>query len=150
MTYRKLSFYEPDKKAISVGDVIRITRNDKNLDLANGDWFKVSTVTNTQITISNQHRSITLEVKKPLHLDYAYASTVHSSQGLTADRVLIDAHTHSRTTTKDVFYVALLRARFEAKIYTNDKDSLPVAISKNSLKHVALDLMKKNMFAFNQ
>jgi hypothetical protein len=47
----------------------------------------------------------------PLHLDRAYATTVHSSQGLTAERVLVDASTRSRTTTKDVFYVAISRAQ---------------------------------------
>ncbi|KXJ99365.1 MAG: hypothetical protein UZ19_OD1000432, partial [Parcubacteria bacterium OLB19] len=33
MTYRKLSVYEPDRKELSAGDFVRITRNDKDLDL---------------------------------------------------------------------------------------------------------------------
>jgi len=76
-------------------------------------------------------------------MDYAYATTVHSSQGLTADRVLIDAHAQSRTTAKDVFYVAVSRARFEAIVYTNNKDVLPNAITRNNLKFAALDLSGK-------
>ena len=44
MTHRKLSVYEPDKKELSSGDVIRITRNDKDLDIANGDRFKIASV----------------------------------------------------------------------------------------------------------
>ncbi|RUR12571.1 conjugative transfer relaxase/helicase family protein [Legionella septentrionalis] len=143
MTYRKLSVYEPDRKELSAGDFVRITRNDKDLDLANGDRFKISSVAEDQITLSNGLRSVALDSKQPLHLDYAYATTVHSRQGLTADRVLIDAHAQSRTTAKDVFYVAFSRARFVAKIYTNDRDSLPIAISKNNGKLAALDLVRE-------
>ncbi len=51
---------------------------------------------------------------KPLHLDHAYDTTVHASQGTTAERVLIDAATRSRTTSKDVYYVAISRGRQEA------------------------------------
>ncbi|HAT9646616.1 TPA: conjugative relaxase [Legionella pneumophila subsp. pneumophila] len=142
MTYRKLSVYEPDRKELSAGDFVRITRNDKDLDLANGDRFKIASVAEDQVILSNGLRSLTLDSKQPLHLDYAYTTTVHSSQGLTADRVLIDIHAQSRTTAKDVFYVALSRARFEAKIYTNDKNNLPSAISRNYGKLAALDLTR--------
>jgi conjugative relaxase-like TrwC/TraI family protein len=145
MTYGKLSVYEPDKKELSAGDFVRITRNDKELDLANGDRFKVSSVMPDEITLENGSREIKLNPKQALHLDYAYATTVHSSQGLTADRVLIDAQAQSRTTAKDVFYVALSRARFEAKIYTNDKANLPNAVSRESLKFTALNLLREKI-----
>jgi conjugative relaxase-like TrwC/TraI family protein len=140
MTYRKLSVYEPDRKELSVGDVVRVTRNDKNLDIANGDRFKIASISPQQISITNGSRTVKLDSQDPLHLDYAYASTVHSSQGLTADRVLIDAHVQSRTTAKDVFYVALSRARFETRAYTNNVSLLPKAISRNNMKLAALEL----------
>ena len=146
MTYRKLSFYEPDKKELSIDDMVRITRNDKDLDIANGDRFKIASVTADEITITNGPRTVSIDPKQPLHLDYAYATTVHSSQGLTADRVFIDAHTQSRTTAKDVFYVALSRARFEAKIYTNDKAALPTAVVRDNMKFTALSLIREKNF----
>ena len=146
MTYRKLSVYEPDKKELSPGDLIRITRNDKDLDVANGDRFKVASVSSQQITLTNGERSMTLDPTSPLHIDYAYATTVHSSQGLTADRVLIDAHAQSRTTAKDVFYVAISRARFEARVYTDDRANLPVAIARENEKFAALDLVRGDKF----
>jgi ATP-dependent exoDNAse (exonuclease V) alpha subunit len=111
-----------------------------------GDRFKVVSVAPNQITIENQHRTVKLNPKRSLHLDYSYATTVHSSQGLTADRVLIDVHAQSRTTAKDVFYVALSRARIDAKIYTNDRTSLPLAISRNNSKFAALDLRRVRLF----
>lgn len=140
MSHRKLSVYEPDSKELSVGDVIRVTRNNKDLDIANGDRFKIVSVLSHQISITNGQRTVHLTSKEPLHLDYAYATTVHSSQGLTADRVLIDAHAQSKTTAKDVFYVALSRARFEARVYTNDVSFLPKTISRNNMKLAALEL----------
>lgn len=146
MTYRKLSVYEPDRKELSPGDMVRITRNDKELDLANGDRFKIAAVAPNQITIENKQRTVKLDPKRSLHLDYAYATTVHSSQGITADRVLIDAHAQSRTTAKDVFYVALSRARFEAKIYTNDRSNLPLAIGRANIKLAALDVVRGGLF----
>lgn len=143
MTHRKLSVYEADKKELSSGDVVRITRNNKDLDIANGDRFKIASVSHNQIIITNDQRTLTLDLKQPLHMDYGYTTTVHSSQGLTADRVLIDVHAQSRTTAKDAFYVALSRARFETKIYTNDKNNLPISINRSNTKFAALDLVKK-------
>lgn len=146
MTYRKLSVYEPDRKELSTGDVVRITRNDKDLDVANGDHFKVAEISSDQVTLTNDERTITLDSNQPLHLDYAYATTVHSSQGLTADRVFIDVHAQSRTTAKDVFYVAVSRARMDAKIYTNDRASLPFAIGRDNKKFAALDMIQRRTF----
>ena len=120
------------------------TRNDKDLDVANGDRFKVASVSPQQLMLTKGQRTITLDPTSPLHIDYAYAITVHSSQGLTADRVLNDAHAQSRTTAKDVFYVAISRARFEARVYTDDRAGLPVAIGRESGKFSAIDLRQKD------
>ncbi len=78
-------------------------------------------------------------------MDYGYATTVHSSQGLTADRVLIDAHAQSHTTAKDIFYVALSRARIESKIYTNDRKNIHFSISRDNTKFSALDFVKREI-----
>jgi ATP-dependent exoDNAse (exonuclease V) alpha subunit len=85
---------------------------------------------------------VELPTDRPLHLDHAYATTVHSSQGLTADRVLIDASTRSRTTSKDAFYVAISRAQHEAHVYTDDRTKLPSAVEREHRKHVAMELQR--------
>ncbi|MDH2436830.1 AAA family ATPase [Pokkaliibacter sp. MBI-7] len=142
-THRKLSVYEPERAELAPGDVVRVTRNDKDLDLANGDRFKVAAVEPGKVTLASDTRKVELTTERPLHLDHAYATTVHSSQGLTADRVMIDAHAESRTTAKDVYYVAISRARFEARIYTNDVKKLPPAIARENTKHAALDVARE-------
>ncbi|HDQ4405518.1 TPA: conjugative relaxase [Pseudomonas aeruginosa] len=143
MQHTKLSVYQAERAELAPGDKVRITRNDAALDLANGDRFTVEAVTKDAVTLRSEHRSIVLSTDKPLHLDHAYATTVHSSQGLTADRVLIDADSKSKTTAKDVYYVAISRARFDARIYTDDIAALPRAISRENVKHAALDLSYK-------
>lgn len=143
-TNRKLSVYLPEHTELATGDRVRITRNDAALDLANGDRATVRAVSAERITIAlDDQRLIELPADKALHFDLAYATTVHSSQGTTAERVLIDATTKSRTTTKDVYYVAISRARNEARIYTDDLRALPAAISRENVKHSALDLVRE-------
>ena len=72
--------------------------------------------------------------------NYGYAATAHSSQGATVDRVMVDIDTKSRSTNDAAYYVEISRARFEAKIYTNDRTKLPEAVQRNSEKSAALDV----------
>jgi ATP-dependent exoDNAse (exonuclease V) alpha subunit len=140
MTCRKLCVYEPERAELAAGDRVRITRNDAARDLANGDRFTVAAVSATAIILTDGRRQVELPADRPLHVDHAYATTVHSSQGLTADRVLIDASTRSRTTSKDVFYVAISRAQHEARVYTDDRAKLPFTVERERRKHAAMDL----------
>jgi hypothetical protein len=143
MTHRRLSVYEPERAELAPGDRVRITRNDAALDLANGDRFTVAAVTPATVTLDDGRRRVELPADRPLHLDHAYATTIHSSQGTTADRVLINAATKSRTTAKDVYYVAISRAQHEARIYTDDLGKLSIAVERERPKHAALDLERR-------
>jgi len=69
-------------------------------------------------------------VKNP-HLDHGYAVTSHSSQGQTADRVLI--HADTELGAKDLLnnrmaYVAVSRGAYDAQIFTNDLEKLEAAL----------------------
>jgi conjugative relaxase-like TrwC/TraI family protein len=143
MTCRKLSVYELERAELAAGDRVRITRNDAALDLANGDRFTVAAVGERSVTLADGRRTVELPTDRPLHLDHAYATTVHASQGTTAERVLIDASTRSRTTSQEVYYVAISRAERDARIYTDDLARLPAAIAREHAKHAALDLERR-------
>jgi conjugative relaxase-like TrwC/TraI family protein len=140
---RKLSVYELERAELAVGDRVRVTRNDAALDLANGDRFTVAAVGERSVTLADGRRTVELPTDRPVHLDHAYATTIHASQGTTAERVLIDASTRSRTTSQDVYYVAISRAAREARIYTDDLSRLPAAVSREHQKHAALDLERR-------
>ncbi|SEK05341.1 MobF family relaxase [Achromobacter sp. NFACC18-2] len=137
----KLSVYEPVQAELSAGDWVRITRNNAKLDLVNGGRFEVLAVTPTTVTIGSGGRRLTLDAAtEPLHLDRAYATTSHSAQGLTCDRALINAESFSRTTQRDVYYVAISRARHQTEIYTNDASKLAGIVDRLEEKTAALDI----------
>lgn len=136
----KLSVYQEHHSELSPGDWVRITRNDAALDLVNGQRLQVISVSNDQVTLKAGNRRIELPAAKPLHLDHAYATTAHSAQGLTCDRVLYNAESHSRTTAQDTYYVSISRERHSVKVFTNDETMLPKAASTERPKGLALDL----------
>lgn len=145
--FNRLSVYEPERKELAVGDRVRITRNDAGLDVANGDRFTVKAATAAEIVLNDGKRDLRLPADKPMHLDYAYASTVHSAQGLTSKNVLYEANSHSPTTSREVFYVAISRARERALIYTNDASKLPEAVARPTQKHAAQELVRERQAA---
>ncbi len=137
----KLSVYQPVEAELSAGDWVRVTRNDAKLDLVNGGRFEVLAVTPTTVTIGGGGRRLTLDAAGgPLHLDRAYATTSHSAQGLTCDRAFINAESYSRTTQRDVYYVAISRARHQAEIYTDNASKLASVVDRLEEKTAALNI----------
>lgn len=143
-SHTQLSVYEKTGSEFAAGDWARITRNDPALDVSNGDRVRVLEVSADRITLENEKgRRIDLDGRHPLHLEHAYASTVHGAQGLSTDRMMMDLNTRSLTTGKDLYYVALSRARYDVKVYTNSRTELPAAISRDNVKTAALDIQRE-------
>ena len=86
-----------------------------------------------RLKIDNGH-TVELDPRKHLHLDHGYALTSHSSQGQTADRVLI--HVDTEFGAKDLLncrmaYVSVSRGRYDAQIYTNNASTLEHELSRD-------------------
>lgn len=141
-TMSRLSVYHLNESELSVGDQVRITRNDARHDLVNGQLAKVVEVQADRITIAAGNRHITLPADQPLHLDYAYTSTAHSAQGLTCDRVLYNAESFSRTTAQDTYYVSISRERHAVTVFTDNAEKLPEQVDRQGYKGLAHDLMQ--------
>lgn len=145
----KLSVYKAEKPELAPGDLVRITRNNPSLDITNGDRMRVQALEPGFIHLApigkdgTAGRVVKLATDKPLHLEHAYAATVHSAQGLTNDRVLVSINTKSRTTSLNLFYVAISRARHEARIYADNIKALPEAIAKRYDKSTALSIQRE-------
>jgi ATP-dependent exoDNAse (exonuclease V) alpha subunit len=65
------------------------------------------------------------------HLDHGYAVTSYSSQGQTAERVLV--HVDTELAAKDLLnsrmaYVSISRGQFDAQIFTDSLEKLPKAL----------------------
>lgn len=146
----QLSVYHLERAELAVGDTLRINRNDPGRDLTNGDRMRVTAVTGAVLRLESVEqkdgqplRVAELPANRPLHVEYAYASTVHSAQGLTSERTLIAIDTKSRTTSMNLYYVAISRARTEARIYTNSVKDLPAAIGRRFDKSTALAVQRE-------
>lgn len=146
----KLSVYKLEKPELAVGDLIRINRQDPKLDLTNGDRMRVVSIEGGVVQLASlkevngqPERTVSLPTNKPLHLEHAYSATVHSAQGLTNDRVMISLNTKSRTTSQNLWYVAISRARHEARVYADSIKGLPAAIAKRYDKTTALSLQQE-------
>lgn len=145
----KLSVYEIKKAELSVGDVVRVGRNDAAKDLTNGDVMQVVAVQPSAVSLAElgdkgaaPPKTVTLSADKPLHVDHIYAMTAHSSQGATSSRVIAEMLSYSRTTSMNLYYVAISRAKHEVKLYTNDLKELPAAISQHAYKTTALTIQR--------
>lgn len=143
--YKEMSIYSIEKIELSKGDDVRITRNVAAADLGTHEHYTVAKVQRGQVMLTNADgkKKVTLDNKAPLPMTYGYATTVHSSQGLTKDRVYANLDSHSPTTTKEVYYVAVSRAKHEVKVYTDELKKLPKAVMRDTEKHTALELKQE-------
>jgi hypothetical protein len=76
-------------------------------------------------------REVQLDPVKHPHLDHGYAVTSHSSQGQTADRVLINVDTELGA--KDLLnnrmaYVSVSRGAYDAQLFTDSREKLGAAL----------------------
>ena len=75
----------------SEGDRVQFTAPDKTLKIANRELGTIESIDergNVEIKLDSG-REVRFNLEENRHLDYGYAVTSHSSQGATADRVLV-------------------------------------------------------------
>jgi conjugative relaxase-like TrwC/TraI family protein len=86
--------YEPMPMELRAGDLVRVTRNDKDLDIKNGDRATIESIDDRQVkmrmTDDDDDRIIELPRghNAMKHIDHGYAITTYGSQSKTADRVI--------------------------------------------------------------
>lgn len=83
-----------------------------------------------------------LAVGSPHHLDYGYAVTSPSSQGQTADRVLVHIDTQRASdvlVNQRLAYVAISRGRHDAQIYRDNTQPLTRSIAQERGLSAALE-----------
>lgn len=141
----KLSAYESEKIEVSVGDKLRVTKGDNEKGTVTGDKLVVESVAKSNFTaIDVKTGQLHLfSTKEQNHIDHDYSSTVHASQGLSVDNVLINIDTKSKTTTKEVYYVAVSRAKHQAIVLTDNMKKLPDAIARGAEKHSAYQMVSE-------
>src|ERR1700710_2421060 len=91
-----------------------------------GTITKIESNRLTVLMDDKEKRSVSFNPSEFRQFDHGYAVTSHSSQGLTADRVIANIDTDSsRSLINDrLAYVAISRAAQDARIYTNNAETL--------------------------
>jgi len=138
-----VSVYREADREFSVGERIQFTAPDKQLGVANrelGTIEKIDLEGNIAFRLEDG-RAVQFNAAGHPHFDHGYAVTSHSSQGLTADRVLINIDTtaHPQLLNSRFAYVAVSRASVNAEIYTNDATDLGQRLSGDVSKSSAID-----------
>lgn len=131
----RFNVYKAEQLPLSISDEIRITQGGKDVDgnrVSNGAVFRVVGFT--------KGGHIKLNNGRMLHKDFgfiahAYATTSHSSQGATVDRVFMAQSAESfAATSKEQFYVSVSRGRKSVTIYTDSKENLKREIQQTSAR----------------
>jgi conjugative relaxase-like TrwC/TraI family protein len=131
-----VSVFREEMRNFSEGERVQFTAPANDLKVANRELGIVETIGGDGSLYMRMDggRTVELDPNSRMHLDYGYAVTSHSSQGQTADRVLI--HVDTELGAKDLLnsrmaYVAVSRGAHDAQIFTNDAATLGHELSRD-------------------
>ncbi len=146
-----VSVYQVIQREFSVGDRIQFTAPDKSLGVANRDMAAIEAIhpdSRMSVRLDN-NRQIEFNPNEHRHLDHGYAVTSHSSQGLTAERVLVHADTsvHPDLLNSRFGYVSISRASHEATLFTDDMAKLGRQLGADVSKTSALEITQASSIA---
>jgi conjugative relaxase-like TrwC/TraI family protein len=139
-----VSVYREIDREFSVGDRIQFTAPDKSLGVANRDMAAIEAIYpdgRLSARVDNNRR-IEFNAGEHRHFDHGYAVTSHSSQGLTTERVLVNADTgvHPDLLNSRFAYVSISRASREATLFTDDTTKLGPLLGADVSKTSALEI----------
>ncbi|HVB86640.1 MAG TPA: MobF family relaxase [Candidatus Dormibacteraeota bacterium] len=138
-----VTLYREAERKFATGDRVQFTSPSRRQHIANrelGTIEKIDARGNLQIRLDSG-RTVSFNIRENRHIDHGYAVTSHSSQGQTADRVLIHVDTErpgEKLVNRRLAYVAVSRGRHDAQIYTNDKDHLAEQLSRDISHRTAM------------
>ena len=146
-----VSVYQEIDREFSVGDRVQFTAPDKSLGVANRDLAVVDAIHSDGRMSARLHnnRQIEFNAGEHRHFDHGYAVTSHSSQGLTAERVLVHADTrvHPDLLNSRFGYVSISRASHDATIFTDDIAKLGPQLGADVSKSSALEINQASSIA---
>jgi hypothetical protein len=139
-----VTLYRQTERAIAAGDRVQLTAPDRTREVANRELGAIERIdADGRISVRlDSGRTVSFESGERRHLDYGYAVTSHSSQGQTADRVLVHVETDragEKLVNQRLAYVAVSRGRYDAQIYTDDKRMLARVLDRDVSHRSALE-----------
>jgi ATP-dependent exoDNAse (exonuclease V) alpha subunit len=143
---RGIDAYRETEKSFAVGDRLQMTAPYRDLDLPNRALGTVEQITYGELTLRmDSGRTVTFDPQEMRHFDHGYAVTSHSSQGLTAERVLInmDTEMHSNLINARFAYVSISRGSHEAQVFTDNANELGERLNHDVSKTSAMNITKE-------
>jgi len=133
--------YQTKEIEISKNDRIITLKNDKQIGVKNGEMWQVKSIDSQgNITIKNNNKEKTINIRNYNYIDHAYAVTTHKSQGMTIDQVISDVS--AQKTNYNEVYTAVTRGKTEYTIYTDNKDKFYDKIQNEQTKTTTLESTK--------
>lgn len=141
-------FREVDRE-FAPGDRLQFTVPNKDLGVANRDIGTVTVIEDSKMTVrldGKTQRTVSFDTVEFRQFDHGYAVTSHSSQGLTAGRVLanIDTDSSRNLINSRLAYVAISRASDDARVYTNNMETLGERLASDITKSAAVDFKENS------
>ncbi len=141
---RGISAYREIEREFAIGDRVMFTAPNRDLKVANRDLGTVEQIDEGAMKVrmdDGKGTKVTFDPREMQHFDHGYAVTSHSSQGLTAQRVLVnmDTDVHPDLINGRFAYVSVSRASHDVRIFTNDASSLAENLSRDVTKASALE-----------
>jgi conjugative relaxase-like TrwC/TraI family protein len=143
-----VSVYKEAERAFAEGDRIQFRAPFTDKRIVNGELGSITKIEPERLHVTlDSGREVSFDPQQFRHLDYGYAVTSHSSQGLTVDRVLVNADTREslQLLNDRMAYVAVSRAREEALIYTDSASNLRDTLNRGTDKEMALKAVKDTL-----
>lgn len=148
-----VSVYNQAEREFAERDRIQFRAPFTEKRIVNGELGSITKLEPDQIRVAmDSGREVTFHPEKFRHIDHGYAVTSHSSQGLTVDRVLVNADTteSERLLNDRMAYVAVSRARDEALIYTDSAQNLRETLDRGTDKETALEATRSSLRDLNR
>jgi conjugative relaxase-like TrwC/TraI family protein len=145
-TLKGVQVYTSETRTIAIGDRLQWREPDNARRIANGQYATITALNPQAIEVRLDHgRQVALARADARKVDLGYASTSHAAQGATVDRVLvnIDSSRGPQLVNDRMCYVAISRARLDARIYTDDEQRMRRAVARTQEKEMALDLVDR-------
>jgi ATP-dependent exoDNAse (exonuclease V) alpha subunit len=140
--------FRQEQRVFATGDRIQFRTPDRALGIANGEFATIVAIDDQRARLRlDGRREVSAAAQRLRHIDYGYASTSHSSQGATVDRVIvhIDTMRSAELVNRKQFYVSISRARNAISLYTDDRARLDLAVGRNREKSLALEHVRTDL-----
>jgi hypothetical protein len=140
-----VNVFREQEREFATADRIQFTASLKELGIANRELGTIQHIEDGRMTVlmdGKEKRTVTFDPATVRQYDHGYAVTSHSSQGLTAGRVIahFDTEGPRSLVNSRLAYVAISRASEDARIYTNDVERLGRRLATDISKTAAIDL----------